>query len=197
MLPLRALILAAAALLGAAPPALADGTVTRAKGCGDRIFVASENGYSMLVAAEPGLAEEGDKLVGEVDKIGFSSFFDQQSGRRFSASIDERGLDKAEVNQRIAASCRSETAGNVVSGQVERADGCRGKIFINTPQGYAILELLAGGVVAVGDTLSGDFSRAGRTTVKNPQTGAELIVFIDDFRLPKSAEARKVAESCR
>jgi hypothetical protein len=85
----------------------------------------------------------------------------------------------------------------LTSGQVERADGCRGKIFVNTPQGYAVLELLSGGIVANGDTLSGEFNRPGRATVRNPQTGGEFVVFVDDFQLPKSAEARKVAENCR
>jgi len=97
---------------------------------------------------------------------------------------------------RIAASCRSQTAYNLTSGQVERADGCGNKIFVNTPQGYAILELLSGGVIASGDTLTGDFNRAGRATVKNPQTGAGFVVFVDDFQLPKSAATRKIAESC-
>jgi hypothetical protein len=197
MLPMRALLLAAAFVAAAAAPARADGTVQRAAGCGSKIFVASENGYSVLVASESGVAEDGDKITGDVDRIGFGSFVDVKTGRRFSASIDERGLDKGEITQRIAAACRSQNAGTVTSGQVERADGCRGKIFVNTAQGYAILELLAGGIVAVGDTLNGDFNKPGRATVTNPQTGAELVVFVDDFQLPKSAEVRKVAEFCR
>src|SRR5580704_2204413 len=193
---IRALFFAAVALLAAAP-AYADGTVLRAKGCGDTIFVASENGYSVLAGAGQGVAGDGDKLVGEVDRIGFASFYDPKSGSRFSASIDERGLSKAEVNQRIAASCRSQTAYGETSGQVERAAGCGNKIFVSTAQGYAVLERLAGGIVAVGDTLNGNFNKAGRATVRNPQTGAEIVVFVDDFQLPKSAEMRKVGESCK
>jgi len=146
---IRALFFAAVALLAAAP-AYADGTVLRAKGCGDKIFVASENGYSVLAGAGQGVAGDGDKLVGEVDRIGFASFYDPKSGSRFSASIDERGLSKAEINQRIAASCRSETAYGETSGQVERAAGCGNKIFVSTAQGYAVLERLAGGIVAPG-----------------------------------------------
>jgi hypothetical protein len=193
---IRALFFAAVALLGAAP-AYADGTVLRAKGCGDKIFVASENGYSVLAGAGQGVAGDGDKLVGEVDRIGFASFYDPKSGSRFSASIDERGLSKAEINQRIAASCRSATAYGETTGQVERSAGCGNKIFVSTAQGYAVLERLAGGIVAVGDTLDGNFNKPGRATVRNPQTGTEIVVFVDDFQLPKSAEMRKVGESCK
>jgi hypothetical protein len=60
-----------------------------------------------------------------------------------------------------------------------------------------VLERLAGGIVAVGDTLDGNFNKAGRATVRNPQTGAEIVVFVDDYQLPKSAEMRKVGESCK
>jgi hypothetical protein len=193
---LQALTLALLAFLVAAPPARADGTVLRAKGCGDKIFVASGNAYSVLTTTDRDVAEDGDKLVGDADKIGYSSFFIPQSGRRFSASVGERGLDKSQVTQRIAVACRTSGAGNVTSGQVERAAGCGNKIFVNTDQGYAVLERLAGGLVYVGDTLTGDFSRAGRATVKDRQTGAELVVFVDDFQLPKSAAQRKITASC-
>jgi hypothetical protein len=186
----------AAALAAVAAPAFADGTVLRAKGCGDRIFVHGENAYSVLIASQRDAADDGDTIVGDIDRIGFASFYDRKSGRRFSASVDERGLDKSAIATRIAASCRSQTAYNLTSGQVEHANGCGAKIFVNTPQGYAILELLSGGVVANGDTLTGDFNRAGRATVKNPQTGAEYVVFVDDFQMSKSAASRKIAESC-
>jgi hypothetical protein len=186
----------AAALAAVAAPVFADGTVLRAKGCGDRIFVHGENAYSVLIASQRDAADDGDTIVGDIDRIGFASFYDSKSGRRFGASVDERGLDKSAIATRIAASCRSQTAYNLTSGQVEHANGCGAKIFVNTPQGYAILELLSGGVVANGDTLTGDFNRAGRATVKNPQTGAEYVVFVDDFQMPKSAASRKIAESC-
>src|ERR1700733_15859994 len=119
---IRALFFAAVALLAAAP-AYADGTVLRAKGCGDKIFVASENGYSVLAGAGQGVAGDGDKLVGEVDRIGFASFYGPKSGRRFSASIDERGLSKAEINQRIAASRGCRTSYCETRGQGESAAG--------------------------------------------------------------------------
>jgi hypothetical protein len=177
-------------------PAFADGTVLRAKGCGDKIFAGSEDGYSVLIASQQGAADDGDTIVGDLNRVGFGSFYDSKSGRHFTASVDERGLDKSAITVRIGTSCRSQTAYNLTSGQVERADGCGNKIFVNTPQGYAILERLSGGVIANGDTLTGDFNRAGRATVKNPQTGAEFVVFVDDFQLPKSAATRKIAESC-
>jgi hypothetical protein len=197
MTPTRVLLFAAAALLGAAAPAFADGTVLRARGCGDKVFVAGENGYSALEAAETGITDDGDKLVGNIDRLGYASFFLPQSGRRFSASVAETGLNKSEVTARIAASCRSATGDRLTSGQVERAAGCGNKIFVNTDAGYAVLERLAGGLVYVGDTLTGNFSRAGRTTVADRQTGAELVVFVDDFALPKSAAQSKITQSCR
>jgi len=194
---LRALFFAAVALLGMAAPADADGTVLRARGCGDKLFVASDNGYSVLAATDAGVANDGDRLVGDVDRIGFSSFLIPPSGRRFFARVDESGLDRPAITARIAASCRSPTAENLTSGQVERAAGCGNKIFVNTVDGYAVLERLAGGLVYVGDTLTGDFGRAGRATVQDRQTGAALVVFVDDFQLPKSAAERKIAASCR
>jgi hypothetical protein len=196
MMPLRA-ALVFAVLLALAVPAFADGTVVRATGCGDKLFVASDNSYSVLVATDRGVAADGDRLMGDVDRIGFGSFYIPQTGRRFSATIDERGLGKSELDRRIATACRAANAASLASGQVERAPGCGNKIFVNTEQGYAVLERLAGGLVYVGDTLSGDFDKAGRAAVKDKQTGAELIVFVDDFRLPKSAAARKIAAACR
>src|SRR5229473_984051 len=102
---MRALCLIAALLF--AVPAYADGTVLRAKGCGDKVFVFTENGYSVLIANQPGAAVDGDKLVGNTDRLGFSSFLLPESGRRFSASVDARGISKAEVTARIAANCRA------------------------------------------------------------------------------------------
>jgi hypothetical protein len=191
-----ALVLIAVGLVIAAP-AFADGTVLRAKGCGDKIFVATEAGYSVLVASQSDAANDGDRLVGDTDKIGFGSFYLPDSGRHFSASVDARGLSKSEVTTRIATSCRAIGAERFTSGQVERAAGCGNKIFVNTNEGYAMLERLAGGNVYAGDTLVGNFSRAGRATVKDRQTNAELVVFVHDFQLPKSAAQRKIAESCR
>ncbi|HWB49567.1 MAG TPA: hypothetical protein VG651_10690 [Stellaceae bacterium] len=184
------------ALFFVAGPAFADGTVMRAKGCGDKVFVTTENGYSVLVASQPDAAGDGDKLVGDADKIGFGSFYLPQLGRHFAASVDERGLSKSEVMTRIAASCHA-VGERLSSGQVERAAGCGNKIFVNTNEGYAVLERLAGGNVYAGDTLTGNFSRAGRTTVKDRQTNAELVVFVDDFQLAKSAAQRKIVESCK
>jgi hypothetical protein len=198
MTSMQVLFLAAAALLAAAAaPAFADGTVLRAKGCGDKVFVTTENGYSVLVASALDVADDGDKLVGNTDQLGFQSFFIPQSGRRFSASVDQRGLNKSEITTQVATSCRLPTGDRLTSGQVERAAGCGNKIFVNTDQGYAVLERLAGGIVGVGDTLTGDFSRAGRATVRDHQTNSDLVVFIDDFQLPKSAAQRKITQSCR
>jgi hypothetical protein len=184
-------------LLLASAPAFADGTVMRAKGCGGRVFVTTEGGYSVLTASQADVAKDGDKLVGNTDKIGFASFYLPESGRHFSASVDERGLSRSEVTTRVATSCRAAGGERLTSGQVERAAGCGNKIFVNTNDGYAVLERLAGGNVYPGDTLVGNFSRAGRTTVKDRQTNTELVVFVADFQLPKSAAQRKIFESCK
>ena len=194
---IKALIFLAAIAWLIAPPAFADGTVMRAKGCGDKVFVTTENGYSVLVASQSDVASDGDRLIGDTDKIGFASFYLPQSGRHFSASVDERGLTKSEITTRIATTCRAANGERLTSGQVERAAGCGNKIFVNTNEGYAVLERLAGGNVYAGDTLTGNFSRAGRATVKDHQTNAELVVFVDDFQLPKSAAQRKIVESCK
>ncbi|HXC29476.1 MAG TPA: hypothetical protein VNV38_16080 [Stellaceae bacterium] len=194
---MRALSLAALVLFMTAAPALADGTVFRAKGCDGKVFVSTDRGFSVLRATEIDVADEGDKLVGATDKIGYASFFIPQSDRRFSAMVEETGLSKSDVTARVAAICRTAAAERQISGQVERSTGCGNKIFVNTVEGYAVLERLAGGLVYPGDTLTGGFTHAGRTTVKDKQTGADLVVFVDDFALPKSAGQRKITESCR
>ena len=191
------LIFVASLIALLAGPALADGTVMRAKGCGDKVFVTTENGYSVLAASETGVAADGDKVIGDTGKIGFGSFYLPDKGRHFTASVDERGLSKSEVATRVAASCRAASGERLTSGQVERAAGCGNKIFVNTTEGYAVMERLAGGVVSAGDTLTGNFSRPGRATVKDRQTNSELVVFVDDFQLPKSAAQRKIAEACK
>ena len=49
--------LCALAFLASAAPALADGTVLRAKGCGDKLFVSGADGtFSVLVTSEAGIA---------------------------------------------------------------------------------------------------------------------------------------------
>jgi hypothetical protein len=171
--------------------------VLRAKGCGDKVFVTTDNGYSVLIASETGVAADGDKIVGNTDSVGFSSFYLPDKGRRFSASVDARNLSKSDVTTQIAAYCRTAGGERLTSGQVERAAGCGNKIFVNTDEGYAVLERLAGGLVYVGDTVTGDFSRAGRTTIKDRQTNTDLVVFVDDFALSKSAAQRKITETCR
>jgi hypothetical protein len=195
-MPAMRILLAVTVLLATAP-AFADGTVLRAKGCGDKMFVAGENDYAALSGAPPNIAKDGDRLVGNIDRLGFGSFFLPQSSEHFSAMVDERGLSKSEITTRIAASCHAATGNRLTSGQVERAAGCGNKIFVNTVEGYAVLERLAGGLVYAGDTLTGDFGRAGRTTVKDHQTNEELTVFVDDFQLSKSAARRKINASCR
>jgi hypothetical protein len=171
--------------------------VLRAKGCGDKVFVTTENGYSVLVVSEADAAVDGDKLMGNAYKLGFASFYIPDKGTRFSASVDARNLTKSNVTTQIAAYCRAVGSERATSGQVERADGCGNKIFVNTNEGYAVLERLAGGLVYVGDTVTGNFGRAGRTTIKDNQTNTELVVFVDDFALPKSAAQRKITETCR
>jgi hypothetical protein len=177
-------------------PAFADGTVLRAKGCGDKVFVATDNGYSVLIASGSGV-DDGDKIIGNTDSLGFSSFYLPDKGTRFSASVDARNISKSDVTTQVATYCRAANGERLTSGQVERAAGCGNKIFVNTNEGYAVLERLAGGLVYAGDTVTGNFSRAGRTTIKDKQTNTELVVFVDDFALPKSAAQRKITETCR
>src|ERR1700734_3837922 len=112
-----AFFIAALLLLGGAAPAVADGTVLRAKGCGDKVFVSTENGYSVLVASETGVADDGDKIVGNTDSPGFSSFYLPDKGTRFSASVDARNLAKSDVTTQIAAYCRTAGGERMTSGQ--------------------------------------------------------------------------------
>lgn len=190
-----ALLLAGLAV--AAVPAWADATVTRASGCGPRIFAASEKGYSVLVASAAGEAADGDQLTGDVDRIGHVTLLDRTSGRTISAVVEERGLDKNDLGLRIAVHCRAPLTNAFASGRVERSVGCGNKIFVNTPKGYAVLERIAGGVANEGDTLTGNFNRAGRATVQNGQTGSAITVFVDDFEMSRSLYQRQIDRSCR
>lgn len=195
MLVRGALIAIAAMLMAAA--AHADGTVFRAQGCGDYIFVAGTSGYSILLSTGANFVKEGDELRGDIDRIGHPILFDSTAERSVFAQVTENNLTRADVTQRIAARCRSPSGEVVINGFVSRASGCGRKIFVNTPKGYAVLEQLSGGIVADGDTLVGPFDHPGRVTVEDRQSGAQLVVFVDDVWLSKSAASRRMTESCR
>lgn len=192
------LALLAAALLAAPTPGRADGTVVRAKGCGDKIFVSTVGtNFSVLTAtgSNSGIAD-GDLLVGDVEKIGFSMLYDRNAGRSVTAIVEDHQLDRAHINQRIAIACRTAVSSAFANGTVSRANGCGNKIIVNSEKGYAILERLSGGIVAEGDQVSGDFNQAGRATIKDEQTGGILTVFVDDFQLSRSAAGRKIPTLC-
>lgn len=189
-------VLLVGGLAAVSTPARADGTVTRASGCGERIFTSSTAGYSVLVASASDVAD-GDLLTGDLDRIGHVMLLDKNSGRSISAQVEERGLDKSEVTQRIATHCRSLLANTFTTGQVERSEGCGNKLFVDTPKGYAVLERIGGGIVHEGDTLTGNFNKPGRATVQNPQSGTEMTVFVDDFGLSRSALQRQIDRACR
>ncbi len=191
----RGALIAIAAMTMAAA-ARAEGTVFRAQGCGDTIFVSSGANYSVLLSSGATFVKDGDELRGDVDHIGHPILFDTTAGRSVFAQVSERNLTRAEIIQRVAARCRSPSGEVIISGYVSRASGCGRKIFVNTPSGYVILEQLAGGIVADGDTLSGPLDHQGRITVEDHQSGARLVVFVDDLWLSKSAVTRKVIESC-
>jgi hypothetical protein len=190
-----ALTLLAALVLAA--PAHADGTVLRASGCTDHAFVSTPTGFSVLVTDGAEGIKDGDRLTGDVERIGHPVLFDMNSGRSIFAQIAELRLTGAEVTQRIAVRCRSPLGETLASGYVSRAAGCGNRIFVNTPQGYAVIERIAGGVVADGDTLTGNFNRPGRATVEDRQSASSLVVFVEDLWLSKSAVERKMTASCR
>jgi hypothetical protein len=192
----RALLAAVAVGLLTVQMAWADGVVTRAKGCGDKIFVNNAGSYSVLTTTGGEPPADGARLVGNVDRIGHTVLFEQETGRSISAIVEDRGLDKSEVTQRMTTNCRSLLASSFTSGRVERAIGCGNKFFVNTPQGYALLERLAGGTINEGDDVQGDFNKAGRATIQNRQSGAMLTVFVDDYRLSASAATHVMQRKC-
>jgi hypothetical protein len=183
--------------LAGAVPARADGTVYRAQGCGDMIFVSSSNGFSVLQTDAGQGIKDGDELRGNVEQIGHPTLFDQTLGRSVFALVAERHLSRAEVTTRINARCRSASGDVTRSGYVLRTAGCGNKIFLNTPQGYAVMERISGGVVADGDTLVGNFTQPGRATVQDRQSGSSLVVFVEDVYLSKSVAERRMTASCR
>jgi len=186
----------AALAVAASGPARADGTVFRAQGCGDKIFVTSSTGYSILSGIGGTGVADKDELVGTVDGLGHTQLYDRTKGFNFSAEIEERRLSQQDVLPRVAITCRGENANALTSGSVARADGCGNRIFVETPQGYAILDRLAGGMIGKDDQVSGDFNKPGRATVKDKQTGSELTVFVEDFMLSRAAANRKMTALC-
>jgi hypothetical protein len=189
-------LLLVAALAGATP-ARGDGTVYRAQGCGDTIFVSSPSGFSVLRTDAGQGIKEGDQLRGNVEQIGHPMLFDETLGRSVFAIVAERHLSRADVTARIAARCRSPSGDIVRSAHVSRAAGCGNKIFVDTPQGFAVMERISGGVVADGDTLVGDFTKPGRATVQDRQSASTLVVFIEDVYLSRSAAERRMTASCQ
>lgn len=192
----RCALMLLAALVCAAP-AHADGTVLRASGCGDYAFVSTPTGFSVLVSDGGEGIKDADRLTGEVERVGHPILFDMTSGQSIFARVAELHLTGAEITQRIAIRCRSPLAETIASGSVSRAAGCGSRIFVNTPQGYAVLERIAGGIVADGDTLTGNFNRPGRSTIEDKQSASSIIVFVEDLWLSKSAVERKMTASCR
>lgn len=196
MLVRCALILLAAALLGAAP-AHADGSVYRASGCGDYVFVSSQSGFSVLRTDAGAGVKDGDHLTGNVDQIGELSLFDTTSGRSVFARVAELHLTRAEIAQRVAVRCRAPLGETHTAGYVARAAGCGSWVFVNTPQGYAVLQQISGGEVADGDTLTGNFNRPGQATVEDRQSASSIVVYVEDIWLSKSAVERKMTADCR
>ena len=184
-------------VLAAALPAHADGTVFRVQGCGELLFVSTPTGYSVLQTDSGQGIKEGDEMRGNTEQIGHSDLFDQTQGRAVFAIVNERHLSRAEVTARVGARCRSPLGDVTRSAYVSQATGCGNRIFVNTPQGYTVMERIAGGVVADGDTLTGDFTRPGRATVQDRQSGSTLVVFIEDVYLSKSAAQRRMTASCQ
>lgn len=182
--------------LAAAGPARADGTVLRAGGCGSRIFVATTSGYSVLTRIGGEGVKNDDVLVGKVDTVGNTELYDRTQGFNFSAVVEARHLSRDEITSRIAVACRSLWHNGLTSGTVLRSEGCRGRIFVSGPAGYAVLQRLAGGIVGKDDELTGDFNRPGRATVKDKQTGSVLTVFVEDYQLSRAAAERKMAALC-
>jgi hypothetical protein len=176
-------------------PARADGTVYRVAGCTEYIFVNTQSGYSVLRGSTSGI-KDGDVLTGNVERIGQAVLFDQTAGRSVFAQISELRLSLPEITQRTATRCRSPLGAALISGFVSRANNCGNNIFVNTPQGYAMLERITGGIVADGDRLTGDFNKPGRATVKDEQSNATLVVFVNDLWLSKSAAERKMTAAC-
>jgi hypothetical protein len=161
------------------------------------VFVSAASGFSVLRTDGGFGIKDGDALRGDVEHIGHPTLFDQNLGRSVFGRITEVHLTRGEINQRIAVHCRSPLGDRPISGYVSRASDCGNKIFVNTPEGYAVLERLAGGIVAEGDTLTGNFNRPGRATVQDKESGTSLVVFVADIWLSKSAAERKIAASCR
>lgn len=180
----------------AAWPARADGTAFRAAGCGDKLFVTSLNGFSVLTGIGGSGVADKDELIGKVDGIGHTQIFDKTKGFNFSANVEEARLSREAVMPKVAVSCRGQYVNGLASGQVVRSDGCGNRIFVSAPQGFAVLDRLAGGMVGKDDELTGDFNKPGRATVKDKQTGSTLTVFVEDYRLSRAAADRKMTALC-
>src|SRR5581483_5053334 len=107
------------------------------------------------------------------------------SGRHFAAVVEAHGLSRGEFAQRAAGLCRDAAQPyGFATASVVRSEGC------------ASLDRLAGGTVYKDDSLSGDFNKPGRARVTDKQTGATLIVYVEDYRLDRSAAERRMRALC-
>src|SRR5262249_53164824 len=143
-------------------PARADGVVYRVRGCGEYLFATTQTGDAVLAGNISSAVKERDELRGNIERLGVATLFGPPAETSVSANVQEVRLDKAEADRRIAIHCRVPWAERIVSGSVSRV--CGNTIFVDTVNGYAVLERLAGGVVAVNDELSGNFDRPGNAS---------------------------------
>jgi hypothetical protein len=167
-------------------------------GCGDKLFVSSQHGYSMLQLTSTAKLNVGDVLNGDVEKIGYVSLFDTGTGERFSAIVQEPFLSDADLASKVAITCRPPRPLGPAVAVVTRAMGCRTKLFVLAPNGYAMLDRLAGGgVVVKGDHLTGDFNKPGRAVMEDTDNHTPITVFVQDYMLSRSAVANRIAAYCR
>lgn len=172
----------------------ADGTVLRAKFCGNLLFVSTTHGVSVLELSSPREIAAGDYLVGEVEKIGHTSVFDRTAGLTFQI-VTEHRLSEWDTSAHIATYCHEPQPEAKSIGTVSAV--CQGKTIVDTPEGFAVLEVISNGIAAKGDHLVGLINRIGRTTVLNKDSGATISVFVDDIMLSRAALQRKSPKDCR
>jgi hypothetical protein len=84
------------------------GSVTRAAGCGNKIFVTTPQGYVVLERISGGVIAEGDTLTGGIDRPGRATVLDQQSNTTFTVFVEDLWLSRSAAERKMAASCQRQ-----------------------------------------------------------------------------------------
>ncbi len=87
--------------------AMTSGSVSRATNCGNKIFVNTPQGYTVMVQISGGTIAEGDILSGNFNKPGRANVTDRQTAMSMVVFVQDLWLSKTAADRKMATACRS------------------------------------------------------------------------------------------